>query len=315
MYAELGEDANGAASFDASAKIETNGEHTTKNGKTKIKKNSDLRKSLMDDGEGQNNDLESGRRKRFPGNSSLMSSDDDPYYVFKEDLLMKLELVDDGLQRYERLVKNTDTSVNGAEVKDAKKQLKRHIKHAESTLRDLQTTVRMVEKKRDTFHDIDDAELYERTSFTESCTDRIKEAKNGMNAQAIKTKFLKDERAKSKRRLGIADTKSEDEETSFIANNHADSQLMMEKQDETLDELDDAVVRVGYMAENIHEELGQQNKMLGDLEDDLDNAEEQLGLVMGKLAKIMKTKSKLQLGTIVALSAIVLVLLFLVLYT
>jgi syntaxin 6 len=205
--------------------------------------------------------------------------------------------------------------VNGAEVKDAKKQLKRHIKHAESTLRDLQTTVRMVEKKRDTFHDIDDAELYERTSFTESCTDRIKEAKNGMNAQAIKTKFLKDERAKSKRRLGIADTKSEDEETSFIANNHADSQLMMEKQDETLDELDDAVVRVGYMAENIHEELGQQNKMLGDLEDDLDNAEEQLGLVMGKLAKIMKTKSKLQLGTIVALSAIVLVLLFLVLYT
>ena len=174
----------------------------------------------------------------------------------------------------------------------------------------------MVEKKRENFPDIDDEEVYERKNFTGSCTDRIKAAKTGMNAQAIKKKFLRDERAKSKRRLGLADTKSEDnEETNFITNSHADSQLMMEKQDETLDELDDAVVRVGHMAENIHEELGQQNKMLTDLEEDLDNAEEHLGLVMGKLAKLMKTTNKLQLGTIAALSVIVLVLLFLVLYT
>lgn len=105
MYAEFGENENGAASFDASATIEKDGETTNINGKTKITKNSDLRKSLMDDGEG--NDLESGRKKRFPGKSPLMISDDDPYYVFKEDLLMKLELVEDGLKRYERIVKNT----------------------------------------------------------------------------------------------------------------------------------------------------------------------------------------------------------------
>lgn len=316
MYAELGENINGTASFDVSAKIETNGDNQSKNAKIKIKKDSDLRKSLMNDDE--NIDVESGQKKRFPApeSRSIMANNDDPYYVFKEDLLIKIELVEDGLQRYERIVKSTDTSVNTAEVKDSKKQLKRHIKHAESTLRDLQSTVRMVEKKRENFPDIDDEEVYERKNFTGSCTDRIKAAKTGMNAQAIKTKFLRDERAKSKRRLGLADTKSEDnEETNFITNSHADSQLMMEKQDETLDELDDAVVRVGHMAENIHEELGQQNKMLTDLEEDLDNAEEQLGLVMGKLAKLMKTTNKLQLGTIAALSVIVLVLLFLVLYT
>ena len=209
-----------------------------------------------------------------------------------------------------------DTSVNAAEIKDAKKQLKRHIKQGESTLKDLQTTVRMVEKKRETFSDIDDTELYDRKNFIGSCTERIKQAKDGMNSQKVKTKFLKDERAKSKRRLGLADTKSEDnEEASFITNNHAGAQLMMEQQDETLDELDDAVVRVGHMAENIHDELGQQNKMLTDLEDDLENAEAELGLVVGKLAKMLKTKSKWQLGTIMALSLILIVLLFLVMYT
>ncbi len=146
-----------------------------------------------------------------------------------------------------------------------------------------------------------------------------------MNSESIKSKLLSDEKAKSKRRLGLLGAKSDDidddnykyndEESNFIANNHASTQLLMQQQDETLDELDDVVVRVGHMAENIHEELGQQNKMLTELEEDLTNAEEQLGLVMGRLAKMLKTKSKWQLGVIMIMSLIVIVLFFIVLYT
>ena len=204
--------------------------------------------------------------------------------------------------------------MNTHEVKDAKKQLKRHIKNAESTLKDLQTTVKMVEKKRDKFDNIDDSELYDRKNFIVSCTKQVQTVKEGMNSQGIKTKLLADERAKSKRRLGLATSSNQDdhEDTSFITQNHASAQLMMQQQDETLDELDGAVVRVGHMAGHINEELGHQKKMLNELEEDLDNVEEQLGLVMGKLAKLMKTKSKCQLGTILILSLIVIVLFFLV---
>mmetsp|Transcript_5700 Transcript_5700/g.12026 ORF Transcript_5700/g.12026 Transcript_5700/m.12026 type:complete len:91 (-) Transcript_5700:164-436(-) len=90
---------------------------------------------------------------------------------------------------------------------------------------------------------------------------------------------------------------------------------MLNQQDEALDDLDLAVNRVGVMAEEIHEELGQQNKMLTELDDDLADAEEKLGLVMGKLAKLLKTKNKCQLGTILILCLIALILFFLVLYT
>lgn len=202
-------------------------------------------------------------------------------------------------------------------MKEAKKQLKRHIKNAELTLKDLQTTVRLVEKKRDDFLNIDDSELNNRKNFISASAERIKLVKSQMNSDGIKSKLLADERAKSKRRLGLLGAKSEeeDEETEFIAKNHASAQLMMQQQDETLDELDSAVVRVGNMAENIHEELGQQNKMLTDLEEDLTNAEEQLGMVMGRLAKVLKTKNKWQLGVIMLMSLIVIVLLFLVLFT
>ena len=89
----------------------------------------------------------------------------------------------------------------------------------------------------------------------------------------------------------------------------------MQHQDETLDELDAAVTRVGHMAEHIHEEVGQQNKMLNEMEEDLADAEEQLGMVMGKLAKFLQTKDRFQLGTILALFCTMIVLLFLVIYT
>lgn len=55
--------------------------------------------------------------------------------------------------------------------------------------------------------------------------------------------------------------------------------------------------------------------MLNNLEEDLSDVEEQLGVVMGKLGKLLKTKNKCQLGLILILSLIVLVLFFLVLYT
>ena len=45
------------------------------------------------------------------------------------------------------------------------------------------------------------------------------------------------------------------------------------------------------------------------------DVEEQMGMVMGKLAKFLKTKDKWQLRTILGLSVTVIVLLFLVIYT
>lgn len=307
-------------------------------GKRSKNKNLELEKSLMEEDDMNMNDKQqqqqqhqhqdrngraemgmmSGENHSVGQKQSYsMVSDDDPFYVFKEDLQIKLELVDDGLERFERIVQITDTAVNTHEVKEAKKQLKRHIKNAESTLKDLQTTVRLVEQKRDNFLEIDDSELNHRKDYISTSLNRIKSVKTQMNSENIKSKLLADERAKTRRRLGILGAKSEDEneETEFIAKSHASTQLMMQQQDETLDELDVAVVRVGHMAENIHEELGQQNKMLNELEEDFTNAEEQLGLVMGKLAKVLRTKSKWQLGTILIMTLTVIILFFLVMYT
>ena len=275
-----------------------------------------------------------------PPTTKSYISEDDPFYMFRTDLVQKLSLVSEELNNYLSVVRTTDTAVNTHAVKETKKQLKRHIKHAESTLSDLETTVRVVEKSRQKFPHINDNELSERRQFVDDSKDRIASSKMSMQSDEIKQKFVSDEKALKERRKGGGGlgggtssssatngttnksngyySKARDVEsgnTSSTNPERAETMLMLQQQDETLDDLDLAVTRVGYMAETIHEEIDTQNIMLKNLEEDLADAEEQLGVVMGKLAKLLKTKSKCQIGLIIILSLIVLVLFFLVLYT
>lgn len=273
--------------------------------------------------------------------TSTFIGEDDPFYMFRGDLTKKILLVDQELNTYTTLVHTTDTATNTHQIKETKKQLKRHIKHAESTLADLETTVRVVERQREKFPHIHDGEMDDRKNFVQESKRRINDAKMAMQSEEIKQKLLKDERTLTERRRGggagggvtgsnnsrrnngVADDLESGNNSNSNSNSNyngdseerSETMLMMQQQDETLEDLDLAVTRVGMYAETIHEEIESQNKMLTELEDDLADAEEQLGMVMGKLAKLLKTKSRCQIGLILILSLIVLVLFFLVLYT
>lgn len=169
-------------------------------------------------------------------------------------------------------------------------------------------------------HTMDQA-LYERRSLVQTSRDRIERAKLEANSASVKAKLLSDERAMRRRRGQRGDgnemgaTMSSQSNEDMLASGQARASLLMQHQDETLDALDVAVSRVGDIAVAIGEEINDQNKMLDEMTTDLENVEEELGLVMGKLAKFLKTKNSWQLGTIMFLMATTVVLFFLVLYT
>jgi SYP6 family syntaxin len=90
----------------------------------------------------------------------------------------------------------------------------------------------------------------------------------------------------------------------------------MKQQDQGLDMLSVSVERLGQMSLGISEELGQQNKMLDGMETDLDTAAEDLDLVTRKTKEFIKLSG----GTkncvvIMSLTAVALILFFLILYT
>eukprot|EP00804_Cyclotella_cryptica_P030745 CCRYP_009174-RA/>CCRYP_009174-RA protein AED:0.04 eAED:0.04 QI:269/1/1/1/1/1/2/333/375 len=262
---------------------------------------------------------------------TTLMAQDDPFYMFRGDLVKKLLLVEEQLERYLEVVRTTDTATNAHQIKETKKLLKRHLKAAESTLSDLETTIRVVERNRSKFPHITDAEITNRRSFVADCQQRMQTSKEKMQSEEVKDKLLRDEKAKMDRKrssslnntnhsIPTRQTSNGDDlylQEEDVESSHSRSETirMMQQQDNALDGLSTAVTRVSHMAETIHEEIEMQNKMLSELEDDLVDAEEQLGVVMGKLGKLLKTKSRCQIGLILVLSLIVLVLFFLVLYT
>lgn len=297
--------------------------------------------SSYEEHEGSSSPIISGtmnNKSASPSKSYI--SEDDPFHLFRTDLISKLSQVNSQLHTYLTLISTTDTAVNIHAIRDSKKQLKHSIKISESTLRDLETTVRVVDKSRYKFPHISDFELNERKNFVEKTKDTLVETKLRMQSEDVKQKIVEDERALTLRRGGGGGGSTGSHSNQNNTNNYnyhddlppngsnktnhnhdhddplrSETLSMMKQQDETLDDLDLAVTRVSYIADTIHEELESQNVMLDNLGEDLSHAEEQMGVVMGKLGKLLKTKSKCQIGLILILSVIVLVLFFLVLYT
>jgi len=257
----------------------------------------------------------------------------DPFYVFREDLYRKLDLVEDALQKFTSLSSSDNNNSNNRSQRQKQKKLvKRAIRTAESTLRDVKTTVSLVESQRDRFPHIDASELYERQALVTTSQDRLEKAKQSLEESPNNNNFFFTNKKKNNKENTTVAKKTNDNNNGYSNgddvtinsdiesnnnnnnNNNALTQTLMKQQDSMLDELGVAVERVGTMAQTMDEEIGYQNKLLENLEDDLDDAEEKLGLVMGKLGKLLKTKDKWQLRSILVLVLIMLVLIFLILF-
>eukprot|EP00518_Triparma_eleuthera_P002949 CAMPEP_0182453590 /NCGR_PEP_ID=MMETSP1319-20130603/591_1 /TAXON_ID=172717 /ORGANISM="Bolidomonas pacifica, Strain RCC208" /LENGTH=241 /DNA_ID=CAMNT_0024651537 /DNA_START=42 /DNA_END=764 /DNA_ORIENTATION=- len=227
---------------------------------------------------------------------SLMSGSSDPFYHFKDTLEQRISTLDTALQTLETTVKTTDTATSPL-YRTQKKNCKKLLKGCESALRDLSATIRVVEQSRANFTHIDDEELGSRRNFCTTVSARLHTLKSSMNSPAITEKLRADELALARTRGGDLGARSKEEHanTDFIHTQQADATMMMRQQDEALTDLDSAVDRVGNLASTINVELSAQNKMIDELGEDLDEAEARMGLVMGKLSKLLKTKDGCQL--------------------
>mmetsp|Transcript_24780 Transcript_24780/g.51529 ORF Transcript_24780/g.51529 Transcript_24780/m.51529 type:complete len:136 (+) Transcript_24780:110-517(+) len=94
------------------------------------------------------------------------------------------------------------------------------------------------------------------------------------------------------------------------------SQMLMKQQDDGLEMLSQSADRLGQMSLQINEELGFQNKILNEMEDDLEEANEDLDLVTRKTQEFIEfTGGQKNCVLIVSLAAIAVVLFLLILYT
>lgn len=244
----------------------------------------------------------------------LMSASD-PYYVVKDELVGKVESIESRLKAFEQVLYSTNSAANPA-FKEQKKAFARELRAAESQLKDLGLTVDYVERDRATFSHIDDRELEDRKTFIDETRAKLARAREAATGEKARRKMMADEKAHIAATQGSygAKTEVEMQNTDYIHGQQARTRKAMEEQDENIEQLDGAVDRIHNMAHEIHGELKTQSRLINDLEADLDETTEKMNFVMGKLAKLLKTKDTCQLWTILILTVILVILILLVVF-
>jgi hypothetical protein len=137
------------------------------------------------------------------------------------------------------------------------------------------------------------------------------DVRNAMDSPDVRRKIESDElklkRSVNDENLG-AGTSIERGNTTFVRGQQQVTREAISQQDVALDDLGNAVDRLGIMGAAINEELKDQNRLLDDLDKDLDDAGEKMNFVMAKLSTLLKTKDSCQIWTIVILAVILIVL-------
>ena len=170
----------------------------------------------------------------------------------------------------------------------------------------LKGMVQRVVSDRSKFAHIDDNELEARKAFVKSSESDVSDVRGELFGAAAKGKQEADERQS----LASASAAARDAApTSQYGKAHADvfqSQQQVrrqheEHQDEHLEAIDNSLSRLGEMAKNIDDELTEHQAMLEDVEEDMDDAHNKMNANLAVIGKMLKTKDRCQIITIVIL--------------
>ncbi|CAM9297695.1 unnamed protein product [Ascophyllum nodosum] len=247
-----------------------------------------------------------------------MEPTQDPFYAVRDEVSTKIEYIKVRIERFRDLLNNTNTAHN-SDFQELRKGLTKEVKGADAQLRDLRRTVEYVENNRESFQHIDNVELAERKTFLSESKQVLLGATNALEGRQTRDKMALDDRAemakyRSKGNLG-ARTELERDNTEHVLDQQSRVRMHLARQDQDLEELGTHVERVGETANIINDELREQNRMLTALDEDLEETTERMNFVMGRLGKLLKTKSKCQIWTVVILSCLFIIMVFLVIYT
>lgn len=99
----------------------------------------------------------------------------------------------------------------------------------------------------------------------------------------------------------------------FIADQQQRQAMMKQETNQHLDMIGHHVSNLGVMAQTINVELDEQDRMIGDLDRDVDEAQASMNVAMKQMSKLLKTKDPCTIWTVIILIIILVILFILVL--
>jgi len=235
----------------------------------------------------------------------------EPFYVVKEHVQGTAERLQ---QNYHLWKEALDSGSSTDEFEKLSKDVKKDIGKIKRDLQTLAKTISAVEINRSKFPGVTDAELASRSQFVNEMSSIVREMEVTLNSPVTKKKLDQDKRGLL---LAEEDRSQRTKEHRSDMDNYVDeqrqSQLLIEtKQDIVLDDINDALTRLGYVADGISKELKQQEVLLDEVTGEVDQANSSMQKALNKMDKLLGKSDKGRICCIIIL-LIVAVALFAVL--
>lgn len=237
----------------------------------------------------------------------MNSAASDPYYVARDAVNQSVNEIQASVKKWEVYLSSdtTQSKVFG----DATRVLMEDVDRLEEDLAVIDSSIRVVESNPTRFP-LRMGELESRKQWTSMQHRICSDIRSKVNGPQAKAKIEAD-----KRKAAAAASESARQRKSIEEGNAANMnsskqvhQQIIAQQDETLTELARVTDRLGETAVVINSELQDQQKLLSQLDNDIDRQQEKMNYVMGKMAKLLKTSDSKQLVFVLILVVLSIVL-------
>ena len=242
---------------------------------------------------------------------SIVSASSDPYYVAREEVQKQITQLQEKAKRWEDMYLGNTAKAIG--FSDLHRTLQKEVQSAEEDLRQIDGTVRAVEKNPARFPHCTPYELDQRRLWLSSNRAKLKTISDRISSPTVVAKLESDKRKNEADQLELDRVKriAEKDNESKIEKTRNSHKQIMARQDQDLTELAKATTRLGEAAITINYELQDQARMLDDLDRDVERQMEKMNYVTRKTALLLKTSDTRQIYTIFVLTGLC-VLLFLI---
>uniref|UniRef100_A0A7S0WJC1 t-SNARE coiled-coil homology domain-containing protein n=1 Tax=Chlamydomonas leiostraca TaxID=1034604 RepID=A0A7S0WJC1_9CHLO len=214
----------------------------------------------------------------------------DPFYIIRGEVTDSLNDVQQKMSRFHGLISTNP------ERKEIAKQVETECNLIMWQLNELNSAVDVAAENPARFN-LTSEELNSRRKWIDNTRRQV----NGIK-ETLKT-------ATAAPQLPPQDNKFQQANDKFLGGEFDKQQLIIKKQDQALDEIEQHVNRIGRMGRAIGEELEQHERLINELDSDVDTTHSRLKATAKKMQEIIrKSGSNTQLGIIVFLIVVLLVL-------
>lgn len=249
----------------------------------------------------------------------MLSPASDPYYEAQDEVKSAIKNMQSMHGNWKRLLDSENTA-RSQRFQDAHAELAGELQQLDMELQDISATISMVEGNRAAFSGVNDAEVAARKRFVAESRRTVKQYKDEVTGQRTLSKLESDKKSSlmgssaSASNSGARQGNSKDNQD-FLNNQRETQMQIMATQDEDLTQISASAQRLNNSAQIINTELKEQQKMLEELDDDLDKQTEKLNFVMKRMGKLLKTSDNKQLCLIIGLTCLMVFLIFLIINT